>query len=82
MVDSRIYKTTDEQNATTDELSFGIGIDDIPKNIRDEKIGKSTGFNLGKVNVKPLDDRMRTFLKPKKKDDPFDKSNWKMGMDF
>ena len=75
MPDTRIYKTSEEQNETTNDLDMGIGIDNIPKEIKDKKFGSSEK-NSFKVNTKPLDDNIRKVLKPKPKDDPFNRQNW------
>lgn len=77
MVDSRVCKTPNEMAQTEGELDSGIGIDDIPKEIRERKLGSSSNKStFGKVNVKPLDDGIRKALKPNKKDDPFNRDNW------
>lgn len=77
MVDAHICKTPNELAQTEGEMDSGIGIDDIPKDITDRKLGSpSKKSTFGKVNVKPLDDEIRKALKPNKKNDPFNRDNW------
>jgi hypothetical protein len=75
MVDSHICKTPDEIKNETD---VGIGVKDIPEEVRNRKIGSSSKKpTFNKVNVKPLDDGIKKALKPNKKDDPFNRDNWR-----
>lgn len=77
MVDSHICKTPNELLKTEGEMDSGIGVKDIPEQVRERKLGsssKKTTFN--KVNTKPLDDGIRKAIKPNKKNDPFNRDNW------
>lgn len=61
-----------------DELNSGVGVDNISEEIRERKIGSSSKKpTFNKVNVKPLDDGIKKALKPNKKDDPFNRDNWR-----
>jgi hypothetical protein len=72
MVDSSLSNSP-ENNGT----DMGVGVDDIPQEVRDRKLGSSSKKpTFGKVNVKPLDDGIRKALKPNKNDDPFNSDNW------
>jgi len=79
MVDSHICKTRDEINQTTDETKAGIGIKDIPLDARNKRLGSSSKKGGIKSNTKSLDESAKKIFKPKKKDDPFDSSNFKLG---
>ena len=72
MVDSSL-----SNNPENDGTDMGVGVDNIPEEVRDRKLGSSSKKStFGKVNVKPLDDGIRKALKPNKKDDPFNRDNW------